>query len=73
MYILRVRKGRVTYVSERRRMLDTGRLRGGAGGRYPDRGDLSRGGADVSGGGPADRVRLRLLPAVERSYGRCVL
>ena len=32
-YIMGVRKGRGAYVSERRRMLDTGRLCGGAGGR----------------------------------------
>ena len=66
-YIMGVRKGRGAYVSERRRMLDTGRLCGGAGGRDPDRGDLSGRGADVFGGGPADCVRLRLLQALERS------
>ena len=66
-YIMGVRKGRGAYVSERRRMLDTGRLCGGAGGRDPDRGDLSGRGADVFRGGPADCVRLRLLQALERS------
>ena len=66
-YIMGVRKGRGAYVSERRRMLDTGRLCGGAGGRDPDCGDLSGRGADVFGGGPADCVRLRLLQALERS------
>ncbi len=66
-YIMGVRKGRGAYVSERRRMLDPGNLRGGAGGRDPDCGDLSGGGADVPGGVSADRVRLRLLQALERS------
>ena len=66
-YIMRVRKGRGTYVSKRRRMHAAGHLCGGAGGGDPDRGDLPGGAADVSGGIPADRVRLRLLPALERS------
>ena len=66
-YIMRVRKGRGTYVSKRRRMHAAGHLCGGAGGGDPDRGDLPGGAADVSGGIPADCVRLRLLPALERS------
>ena len=66
-YIMRVRKGRGTYVSKRRRMHAAGHLCGGPGGGDPDRGDLPGGAADVSGGIPADRVRLRLLPALERS------
>ena len=48
-------------------MLGVGRLRSGAGSGHPNRGDLSGGGADVFGGGPVDCVRLRLLPALERS------
>ena len=66
-YIMGVRKGRGTYVSKRRRMHAAGHLCGGPGGGDPDRGDLPGGAADVSGGIPADRVRLRLLPALERS------
>ena len=49
-------------------MLDTGRLCGGAGGRDPDCGDLPGGAADVSGGIPADRVRLRLLQTLRKGH-----
>ena len=47
-------------------MLAAGHLRGGTGGRDSDRGGISGGRADVPGGHPADRMRLRLLPALER-------
>ena len=63
--MLVVRKGRGSDVSWRRRLLDPGRVRGGAGRRDPHRGHFPGGGAAVSGGLPADRVRLRLLSAVK--------
>ena len=51
-------------------MLAAGILRHRPGGGNPDRGYFSRRGAAVSGGVPADRLRLCLLPALgkERSY-----
>ena len=65
LYRLIAEKGCESHVSWWRRLLDPGRLRGGAGSRYPDRGNFPGGGAAVSGGLPADRVRLRLLSAVK--------
>ena len=67
--ILDQRKGGAAYVSWQRgrRLLDTGRLRGGAGRGHPHCRHFSRGGAAVPGGVFADRVRLRLLQALERS------
>ena len=51
-------------------MLDPGNLRGGAGGRDPDCGDLSGGGADVSGRVSSHLLRHRLpaqiLTSVEK-------
>ena len=64
--ILVLEKGGVTHVS-RRRLLAAGNVCCSAGGRYFDRSDLSGGSAAVPGGIFADRMRLRLLPTVERS------
>ena len=47
-------------------MLAAGYLRGGTGSRNSNCGGISGGRADVPGGHPADRVRLCLLPALER-------
>ena len=52
-----------------RRLLAAGDLRGGAGRGHSDRGHLSGGRADVSGGGAADCLRLGLLPAVVERGG----
>ena len=69
VYILWQKRGGVAYVSGKRQRFDLGPFCRGLGSRDPDRRDLSGGGAAVSGGVFADRLRLRLLPAsLERSF-----
>lgn len=50
----------------KRRLLDFGNLRSGAGGRHFDRRYFSHRVFNVSGGVFTDRMRLCLLPALER-------
>ena len=56
------------HVSKRRKLLGSGRVRGGAGRRNPNRGDFPGRRAAVSGGLFADRVRLRLLQTLRKGY-----
>ena len=68
MYILcQKERGRKTHVSWQRKLLDSWRVCCSSWSRDPDRGDFSCGCTAVSGGVFADCVRLRLLPALERS------
>lgn len=66
LYILKQRKGGGAHVLRKSRRRDpaAGCLRGGAGSGDIDCRDLPGGGAAVSGGCPADRLRLQLLPQV---------